>query len=130
MSDTKHFDLHFEIGVTDTGAVYARTALGKVAIIGYRSEHRNLVNAVAELCLKMEADGAWPMLNRHPDLAIYPFDGTPLSANTKKANPNTSKLKPSELTNVPHPDCQLQCTAYDCFGNKRCKSICGHRSGL
>ena len=130
--DRKYFDLHFEVGVDDVGRTYAKTVIGNK--IAFRGEDRSVVNAVAKVLMEMERVGTWNTLAVSPHLSIFPFNGAPVttqpSNSNKPSSKNTQKQRPADLTQVPHPDCQALCTAYDNFGNKRCKSICGHRSGL
>jgi hypothetical protein len=132
MADRKLFDLHFEIGITAYGKLYAKTQLGGPAGVSFRKEAALIPDAIFRTAVEMAQSGVWPILKNNPHYATYPFDSSMLKANlgNNKLDPNAPKLKPSELTSVPHPQCQLQCSSYDIFGASRCKNMCGHRTGL
>jgi len=122
----KYFDLHFEIGIADSGATYAKTFIGGKEI---RREDRSVVNAVASVCLEAHSMSLWNKIANDPTLSKFPFPGSSNPA-ANNAKTNGRLFKPSELTQVPHPDCQAQCSSYDIFGKVKCSSMCQQRRGV
>jgi hypothetical protein len=133
MADKKLFDLHFEIGMTDKGQYYAKTVLGANKVM-YRREDTFVPSCVGMTCVEMEAAGMLGLLAMNPQLSSYPF-GTAPSVNTQSVNkksidPNASKQKPSDLTQVSHPECTALCTSFEFFGKDKCKNMCAQRKGI
>lgn len=131
MSDRqKYFTLHLECGLTNIGALYAKTILGVRGGIEYRKESTaSLAHAIMDLVNDLQTGGMWNTLAQNPQICVYPFPGT----QTPLANgidPNAPKKRPSDLSQVTHPACQTQCISFDNFGAGKCRSMCGQRSGV
>ncbi len=130
---TKLFDLHMEIGSVLGGKYYAKIILGKNQVLFYREGPSPAV-AIAELASDMENTNMWQAIFNNPSISVYPFQTAsgkpPVPALKTKIDPNAPKQLPGRLTAVVHPDCQPQCTSFDLFGASKCKSMCGHRSGI
>jgi len=123
----KYFDLHIECGLTTTGDVYVRTILGSIE---YRKESSASVgHAMMDLVDDLHKSNIWNRLAQNPQACVYPFPGTqtPLAISI---DPNAPKKRPSDLSQVKHPACQMQCTSFDLFGAAKCKSMCRQRSGV
>jgi len=129
MNKTKFFDLHFEIGQTDTGKYYAKTVLGVQSGIVYQEEGPTPAVAISSLGARLENAAIWSTIAQNPAICQYPFSGPqiPLAVNI---DPNAPKKRPSDLSSVAYPACQIQCTSYDHFGAGKCKNMCRQRSGV
>lgn len=141
---TKLFDLHFEVGMNGppTGDFYAITVLG-INNIFFSANGNSPAEAVNKVAIDMERSGMWPPIAKNPQLSGYPFhyntsppqqagNAVPVAKviQPKKKDPDAPKQLPSHLTSVDHPECTTMCTSFDHFGRKKCKSICGQRSGI
>lgn len=131
MSDKeKYFDLHIECGATDAGDFYAKTILGVRGGIVYHKESKvSLAHAMVDLINDFQVSGMWSTLAQNPQTCVYPFPGTqtPLAVSI---DPKAPKKRSSDLSQVTHPNCQMQCISFDHFGDSKCKSMCPQRSGL
>jgi len=129
---TKYFDLHFEIGLTDTGEFYAKTVLGINGGILFQQKGNTPAAAISNLGADLEVGNIWNNIAQNPAVCVYPFPGpqAPTAATSLSADPNAPKKKPSELSSVAYPSCQAQCTSFDHFGAKKCKSMCRQRRGV
>lgn len=156
---TKYFDLHFEIGVLDTGKFYAETILGNNAII-YHGLGATPADAIYNLSTQLGSAGIYQLLTNAPQLARWPMG---ITQPTKKKKPpaavpttkpatkpkssgrpyskpfghlGKSKKKdpvlhrPVDLGSILHPDCQPICKSYDFFGASKCKNMCKTKKGI
>ena len=126
---TKYFDLHFEVGQTDTGNFYAKTVLGIKGSLAFQEEGPTPAVAINKLAVALESGNLWSTIANNPSMCQYPFAGPqiPLAVTI---DPNAPKKRPSDLSGVAYPTCQTQCTSYEHFGAGKCRSMCAHRSGI
>jgi len=141
---SKLFDIHFEIGLNPppTSDFYAKVQLGNNGVI-FEQDGSSPATAIAKIAIDMEQSGMWAIIAKNPGLSSPSVGGTPSTGgpstggapSTKsptetKVDPNAPKKRPSDITQIPHPDCQVVCQAYDNFGVVKCKNICAQRSDL
>ena len=136
---SKLFDIHFEIGTNGppAGDFYAKCLLGGNGVI-FSANGPSPAAAIQRVALDMENTGMWALIVSNPTLSTYPLttgnsSRPPVPAEIKKksaADPNAPKRQPSDLTQVAHPDCTALCTSFEHFSDKKCKSMCGQRSGV
>ena len=122
------FTLHFEVGTDPRGGFYATTTIGGPRGVRFHTVAGTPAEALSKIALDMESSSMWGHVARNPSIATYPFNVSP--PRTMVVDPKAPKKRPSDIQSVPHPDCTAICQAFDHFGKSRCKSICGHRSGL
>jgi hypothetical protein len=136
---TKLYDLHLEVEILPNGEYLARTIYGNNSI-KFEGTANNQCDAICNMIVDLDVCGGLDLLQVNPALSVFPL-GAPVGASQKaptsgtktvaaNSNKNKPKKKPSELMSVSNPDCQPLCTSYDLFGAVKCKSMCGHRSGL
>lgn len=95
------------------------------------------------LVIKIKIDGMFDILERDPAISTYPIPSLSISASSTSAASSIPKAVPveeskkeikrqlpSEIIDIPHPQCQNHCTSWDIFGAPKCRSICKGRKGL
>jgi len=137
----KVFDLHFEVGVNPNpmGGFYALTILGQGGV-KFESQGTTPADALSKIVVDMEQSNMWQLIVGNPGINQFPFPANPrngkppaavpVSSTNSAYDPKAPKQRPSDLTQVTHPDCQTMCQSYEHFKAAKCKSICGFRDGL
>ncbi len=121
----KLFDLHVEMGECDKGHYFKLVFADGTEFLNTTSY---LGDAISGSAYQLKTTG---VLDKLKDGTIKSVMITPESI--KAILPTLvdgQKLKPSELTQVDHPDCQPLCTSFDFFGKGKCSNMCGQRVGV
>ena len=120
----KFFDLHIECGLDDTGLAYAKTILGSNHVV-FQEDGLTIAEAIQKLSVNLEANNVFSVLMDSPHMSTYPLGTDPVVPNA--IDPKAPKKMPSELGAVVHPDCKIQCSSFEHFGENKCKSMCRQR---
>lgn len=126
----KLFDLHMEIFYDgNLGEYISRVALSDGSEVINRASTMN--DVMTSMIFRMKSEGITQLLFEHPEYSVFPAPGSQTTGNTGNPiavpNKNDPKKLPSDCIGFSHPQCQLFCSSFDCFGKRKCKNMCSWR---